>query len=39
VGWCPDGDFLRLFWVLHLQRAALWPLRLGEEKKEEEDRR
>jgi len=22
VGWCPDGDFWRLFWVLHLQRAA-----------------
>ena len=22
VGWCPDGDFRRLFWVLHLQRAA-----------------
>jgi len=22
VRWCPDGDFWRLFWVLHLQRAA-----------------
>jgi len=22
VGWCPDGDFWRLFVVLHLQRAA-----------------
>jgi len=22
VGWCPDGDFWRRFWVLHLQRAA-----------------
>ena len=20
--WCPDGDFWRLFWVLHLQRAV-----------------
>ena len=61
VGWCPDGDFRRLSWVLHLQRATcstfqtcilnshqghamwqtsnLWPLRLGEEKKQEEDRK
>ena len=22
VRWCPDGDFWRLFWVLHLQRGA-----------------
>jgi len=22
VGWCQDGDIWRLFWVLHLQRAA-----------------
>jgi len=22
VGWCPDGNFWRLFWVLRLQRAA-----------------
>jgi len=22
VRWCPDGDFWRLLWVLHLQRAA-----------------
>jgi len=22
VGWCQDGDFWRLFWVWHLQRAA-----------------
>ena len=20
--WCPDGDFLAIFWVLHFQRAA-----------------
>jgi len=22
VRWCPDGDFWRLFWVLHFQRSA-----------------
>ena len=22
VRWCPDGDFLAIFWVLHFQRAA-----------------
>jgi len=22
VRWCPDGEFLAIFWVLHFQRAA-----------------
>jgi len=22
MGWCPDGGFWRLFWVMHLQRAT-----------------